>query len=109
MQHVTVTAVTNKLVKCDPNPIQIWRDDQMIRFQLGKDTEWAASDPIVFSKGWPGGAPMPDVNDTFVADANNPLAESAAPETYSVTFHVTHTPSGNALTHDPDIENQPEP
>ncbi|MDP9193010.1 MAG: hypothetical protein M3P06_15020 [Acidobacteriota bacterium] len=108
MQHVIVTATATG-VSCAPDPIQIYRDDQFIRFSLGKDTAWG-NDAISFGDTWPGGAPMLDVSGTFIANANTPLpATITGTVTYGVTFRVTHTPTGNKFTHDPEVENQPQP
>jgi len=108
MQHVIVTATATS-VSCTPDPIQIYRDDQFIRFSLGVDTAWD-NDAISFNSSWPGGAPMLDVSGTFIANANTPLAANiTSPVTYGVTFKVIHTVTGNKFTHDPEVENQPQP
>jgi hypothetical protein len=107
MQHVVVTATAVE-VSCTPDPISIYRDDQFIRFSLGKDTAWGI-DPIVFGLTWPGGAANLDVANTFVANCNKPLPDAAPAQTYGVTFNVIHVPTGTAYHHDPEVENQPEP
>jgi len=107
MQHVIVTA-TEEGVSCKPNPIQIYRDDQFIRFSLGPNTAWDAN-PIVFGPTWPGGPANLDVSDTYIANGNTSLTDSVPMEKYSVTFNVRHIPTSQQFSHDPEIENQPEP
>ena len=108
MQHVIVTAISATTVVCTPNPIQIYHDDQFIRFSVGPDTVWG-NDPINFGDTWPGGSANLDVSGTFIANCNSPLPDGALPATYSVSFKVVHKPTNTPLTHDPEVENQPQP
>lgn len=114
MQHVIVTADAKGNITCSPDPIQIYRDDQFIRLSPGANTSWGTPEnpnapPIILGGGWPGGEAHLDVNNTCVADANNPLAPNAQMVTYSVTFLAFHTETLLGGRHDPPIENQPEP
>jgi hypothetical protein len=108
MQHVIVTATAEGVVTV-PDPIHVYRDDQFIRFGLGPATAWEGANPITFSENWPGGPANLDVNDTYIAYVNNPLAENGEAEKYGVTFKVVHVPTGTRFRHDPEVVNEPRP
>jgi hypothetical protein len=72
----------------------------------GFEAEFDPSDGVVFSAGWPGGAPYMVDEDTiqctddFTASPNNPSYY------YSVTVNLTDGTVSRAFTLDPDIQNK---
>lgn len=121
MQHVTVSVSKLGNVTCKPEPIQIYRDDQLIRLQLDDDAAWGnqgdsvppVKSPVEVDPDptkWPGSAAMYDAaTNTYVLDGSNPLQRGAPAETYKMYITAHHTLTGKGQRHDPDVENQSQP
>lgn len=118
MQHVTVSVSKNGTLTCKPEPIQIYRDDQLIRLQLDDETQWGQQgdpvpplvNPVELDTNWPGSAPMYDAaTNTYVLDGSNALQRGVPAETYKMWITAYNRASGTSDRHDPDVENQSQP
>lgn len=114
VQHIIVTW-TPSGIQTVPQSINIWTDDQELKFILGPDTEWGPN-PVVFNKlplgnlsiqPWTGSDAEPGPKNTIRAKGPGPVSELTM---YAYTVSVTQ--AGNPATlrsHDPEIYNQPQP
>jgi hypothetical protein len=118
---ITIRMNSNGTYTLDPPFVVITPSDQGITWNLtGANWQWQTPNGIICEanppnppySGWPSNATGPTLNTTtnqYTASANSPNQPSSTWIYYKWTFNVINSSTGQTVTVDPDIGNEPQP